>query len=208
MASGETLEADGVVLATEAHQSARIVRDLAPDLARLLGEIPYASSATVSLGYRREAIPQALDGFGFVVPRSERRPILACTFSSVKYPGRAPDGHALLRVFLGGALDEGLLKEDDEALVAIARGQLAELLGVTGPPLITRIHRHPAAMPQYRVGHLELVAHIEKGVAAIPGLALAGAAYRGVGIADCIHSGESAAERVFEGLGPLKEERL
>ena len=197
MASGEMLEADGVVLAAEAHQSARIVRDLAPDLAPLLGEIPYASSATVSLGYRREAIPQSLDGFGFVVPRSERRPILACTFSSVKYPGRAPDGHALLRVFLGGALDEGVLKEEDESLVTIARGQLAELLGVTGPPLLTRIHRHPAAMPQYRVGHLKLVAQIEEALARAPGLALAGSAYRGVGISDCVHSGEAAASRLL-----------
>ena len=200
LTSRETLEADGVLLTCESHQSARIVRDLAPDLARLLGEIPYASSATVSLGYRREAVPHPLDGFGFVVPRSERRPILACTFSSVKYPGRAADGYALLRVFLGGALDEGLLKEDDEALIAIARGQLAELLGVTHPPLLTRVHRHPAAMPQYRVGHLELVAQIEKAVALLPGLGLAGAAYRGVGISDCIHSGEPAAAQLLATL--------
>ncbi len=197
LASRDTFEADAVLLAAEAHQSARIVRDLAPELARLLGEIPYASSATVSLGYRRDAIPHPLDGFGFVVPRSERRPILACTFSSVKYPGRAPDGHALLRVFLGGALDEGLLKEEDESLVTIARGQLAELLGVTGPPLLTRIHRHPAAMPQYRVGHLKLVAQIEKALPPLPGLGLAGAAYRGVGIADCIRSGEDAASQLL-----------
>jgi len=197
LASRETLEADGVLLAAEAHQSARIVRDIAPELAGLLGEIPYASSATVSLGYRREAIPHPLDGFGFVVPRSERRPILACTFSSVKYPGRAPDGHALLRVFLGGALAEGLLKEEDEALVAIARGQLAELLGVAGPPLLTRVHRHPAAMPQYRVGHLETIAAIDKALERLPGLGVTGAAYRGVGIADCVHSGEAAAAQLL-----------
>lgn len=200
LASGEALPADGVVLAAESHQSARLLRDLDPHLARLLGEVPYASSATVSLGYQREEIPRPLDGFGFVVPRSEGRPILACTFSSVKYPWRAPEGHALLRVFLGGALDEGVLKEDDESLVAIARGQLAELLGVTGPPALARVHRHPQAMPQYRVGHLEHVATIERCLDAEPGLKLAGSAYRGVGIADCVRSGEEAASRLVEQL--------
>jgi oxygen-dependent protoporphyrinogen oxidase len=198
LASGEALEAHGVVLAAESHRSARLVRELNPELARLLGEIPYASSATVSLGYRRQEIPHPLDGFGFVVPRSEGRPILACTFSSVKYPGRAPEGHTLLRVFLGGALDEGVLKEEDESLMAIARGQLGELLGVTRPPVLARIHRHPLSMPQYRVGHLEKVARIEKAVEGEPGLALAGSGYRGVGIADCVRSGEDAATRLFE----------
>ena len=197
LASGEALPADGAVLAAESHQSARLVRDLDPRLARLLGEIPYASSATVSLGYKHEEIPHPLDGFGFVVPRSEGRPILACTFSSVKYPERAPERRALLRVFLGGALDEGVLKEDDESLVAIARGQLAELLGVTGPPVLARVHRHPQAMPQYRVGHLEHVATIERCLDAEPGLKLAGSAYRGVGIADCVRSGEEAAAAFF-----------
>lgn len=198
LASGETLEAEGVVVAAESHQSTRMVRNLNPPLARLLESIPYVSSATVSLGYWCHDILHRLDGFGFVVPRTEQRPILACTFSSVKYPGRAPPGCALLRVFLSGAFDEGLLKEDDESLVAIARGQLADLLGVTHPPILTRVHRHPAAMPQYRVGHLETVAAIEQCLAAEPGLKLAGSAYRGVGIADCVRSGEEAALAVFD----------
>ena len=197
LASGEQLLADGVVLATESHQSARIVKDLSPEIARLLREIPYASSATVTLGYRRDDIAHPLDGFGFVAPRSERRPILACTFSSVKYPGRAPGGHVLLRVFLGGALDEGVLKETDESLLAIVRVQLAELLGVTRPPLLTRVHRHPDSMPQYRVGHLGIVAAIQQRLAAAPALTLAGSAYGGVGIADCVRSGEEAAARVL-----------
>jgi oxygen-dependent protoporphyrinogen oxidase len=191
-ADGSGVDADAVIVAAEAHQTARMVRGLDPSLAHLLETIPYSSSATVTLAYRREEIPHPLDGFGFVVPRIERRPILACTFSSVKYPGRAPAGHVLLRVFLGGALDEGILKEDDERMLAIVRGQLHELLGVTAPPLLTRVHRYPASMAQYLVGHLGTVAVIETRVAQIPGFALAGSAYRGVGISDCVHSGEEA----------------
>jgi len=187
-------------VAAEAHQAARMVRGLDPSLAHLLEAIPYASSATVTLAYRREEVPHPLDGFGFVVPRIERRPILACTFSSVKYPGRAPAGHVLLRLFVGGALDEAILKEDDERMLAIVRGQLHELLGVTAPPLLTRVHRHPASMAQYLVGHLTTVATIEERLAQHPGLALAGSAYRGVGISDCVHSGEEAAARVLTGL--------
>ncbi len=197
LADGSAVEADAVIVGAEAHQSARMVRSLDPSLAHLLEAIPYASSATVTLPYRRNDIAHALDGFGFVVPRIERRPILACTFSSVKYPGRAPAGHVLLRVFVGGALDEGVLAEDDGRILEIVQGQLGELLGVTGPPLLTRLHRYPVSMPQYHVGHLNTVEAIEARVALHPGLALAGSAYRGVGIADCVHSGESAASAVL-----------
>ncbi|MCI0548240.1 MAG: protoporphyrinogen oxidase [Candidatus Rokubacteria bacterium] len=191
------VEADAVVIATEAYQTARMLRYLDPGLAHLLGDIPYAGSATVNLAYPRAGIPHALDGFGFVVPRAERRPVLAATFSSVKYPGRAPAGHALLRVFLGGAMDEDVLERDDEVLVAASRGQLAELLGIRAEPMFTRVSRYPRAMPQYHVGHLARIEAIEAAVARHPGLALAGAAYRGVGIADCVRSGEEAAARLL-----------
>jgi oxygen-dependent protoporphyrinogen oxidase len=168
-----------------------------PGLAHLLEGIPYASSATVTLAYRRADIRHPLDGFGFVVPQVERRPVIAGTFSSVKYPGRAPEGHALLRVFIGGALNESVLEADDAALVEIARAELADLLGVTGVPLFTRIARYPRAMPQYHVGHAARAEAIELAVARHPGLRLAGGAYRGVGIADCVRSGEEAAEGVL-----------
>ncbi|MBI3030009.1 MAG: protoporphyrinogen oxidase [Candidatus Rokubacteria bacterium] len=202
LADGSGVDADAVIVAAEAYQAARMVRDLDPSLAHLLETIPYASSATVTLAYRREEVPHPLDGFGFVVPRIEQRPLLACTFSSVKYPGRAPAGHVLLRVFLGGALDEGILKEDDERMVAIVRAQLQELLGVGAPPLLSRVHRYPASMAQYLVGHLGTVAAIETRVAQLPGLALAGSAYRGVGISDCVRSGDAAAARALEALAP------
>jgi oxygen-dependent protoporphyrinogen oxidase len=188
--------ADAVILACEAHQAARMLRYADPGLGHLLEQIPYASSATVTLAYRRPAIAHPLDGFGFVVPRIERRPIVACTFSSVKYAGRAPAGHVLLRAFLGGALD-GVAIDDDEALTRTACEQLAEVLGAREAPLFARVSRYRRAMPQYLVGHLRRVEAIESHVARQPGLALAGGAYRGVGIADCIRSGEEAAARLL-----------
>ena len=194
---GARFDADRVIVAAESHAAARLTRYLDPALATLLEEIPYASAATVSLGYRRADVPHALDGFGFVVPRSEGRALLAGTFSSVKYPGRAPAGHLLIRAFLGGMLNAGVLAEDDETLIARARDELRAALGVAAEPVLTRLHRWPASMPQYRVGHLARVETIERRLAALPGLLLAGAAYRGVGIADCVRGGEAAAEQAL-----------
>jgi protoporphyrinogen/coproporphyrinogen III oxidase len=200
LASGPPLFADGVVLAGPAHAMATLVGEVDPPLAGLLGGIRYASAATVTLAYPRAAIRNTLDGFGFVVPRVEGRQILACTFSSVKYPGRAPDGFVLLRAFLGGALQADILARDDRALVALAHADLAALLGMTGDPVLTRVWRHPRSMPQYDLGHLDRVTSIEARIETLPGLALAGGAYRGVGIADCVHSGEAAAERLHASL--------
>jgi oxygen-dependent protoporphyrinogen oxidase len=196
-AEGASVDADRVILATEAHATARLTRYLDPALATLLEEIPYASAATVSLGYRRADVPHPLDGFGFVVPRTEGKALLAGTFSSVKYPGRAPEGHVLIRGFLGGMLQGAMLAEDDDALVTRAREELRAALGVAAAPVLTRLHRWPVSMPQYRVGHLTRVETIERVVAGLPGLALAGAAYRGVGIADCVRSGEAAAQEAL-----------
>ena len=197
MADGAAAVADAVIIATESYQAGRMLRYTDPALSHLLDDIPYASSATVTLGWRRADIPHPLDGFGFVVPQVERRPIIACTFSSVKYAGRAPDGFALLRVFVGGALNETALTGDDETLTRVARAELGELLGIQAPPLMSRVSRYPKAMPQYHVGHLARVEAIEGCLRAHPGLALAGGAYRGVGIADCVRSGEEAAARLL-----------
>jgi protoporphyrinogen/coproporphyrinogen III oxidase len=196
-AGGAAYEADALVLAPEAHQTARMLRYVDPGLAHLLEGISHASSATVSLAYRRAEVGHPLDGFGFVVPHVARRPIIACTFSSVKYAGRAPADHVLLRVFLGGALNEAALEGDDAALVATAREQIGPLLGITAAPALARVTRHLHAMPQYHVGHEARATAIEQAVARHPGLELAGGAYRGVGIADCVRSGEGAAERVL-----------
>jgi oxygen-dependent protoporphyrinogen oxidase len=193
-AGGGAIDADAVIVGAEAHAAARLLRYVDPGIATLLGDIDYASSATVSFGYRRDDVPHPLDAFGFVVPRTEGKALLAATFSSVKYPGRAPAGHALIRCFLGGALDSAVLGRDDDGLIALAREELRASLGIIAPPVLTRLSRHPAAMPQYGVGHLARVETIEHRLRALPGLLLAGSAYRGVGIADCVRSGEAAAE--------------
>ena len=186
-----------MIVATESHAAARLLRYVDPQLGALLGEIAYTSAATVSLGYRRADVPHPLDGFGFVVPHTEGRALLAGTFSSVKYPGRAPEGFVLLRAFLGGARGADTLRDDDDEIAARARRDLADALGVVAEPVLTRVHRHPASMPQYRLGHLDRIETIELKLAGLPGITLAGSAYRGVGIADCVHSGEVAAEALL-----------
>ena len=194
---GSTLLADGVILATPTFQTSPIVRMLDPQLAEHLTTIRYSSAVTVNLAFRREQIPHPLNGFGFVVPYRENRKIIACSFSSVKYAGRAPEGHALLRAFVGGSLQEELFSLDDVEMEQAVCQELATFLGIQTAPLFVHIARYPQSMPQYRVGHLRLIDAIEKQVAQHPGLALAGNAYRGVGIADCVRSGEAAAESVL-----------
>ncbi len=196
-AGGEALAADALVLAAPAHAVAPLLAPLDAALGRMLGEIEYASSATVTLAYRSADVPGAR-GFGFVVPAVERRALIACTYASRKFPGRAPEGHEMLRAFVGGALRSDALARDEAALVDVVRGELRDLVGITAAPELTRVHRHPLAMPQYAVGHLERVAAIEARAAALPALALAGAAYRGVGVPDCVRSGAAAADQVLD----------
>lgn len=196
-APSESIAADAVVVATPAPAAARLLAEAAPALSRQLTAIEYAGSAIVSLGFRRSDIGHPLDAAGMVVPRTAGRSILAVSFSSAKFPGRAPAGCALLRVFIGGALDSGAVLLDDAALVERARNELAALLGVRGAPLLEQVDRWHNAMPQYHVGHLDRVAAIEATAGKIGGLALAGAAYRGVGIPQVIASGRAAAARVM-----------
>lgn len=194
-----TADCDALVVATPAHAAAALLRPLDAVLAGELDGVPYASSATVTLAFDREQIPHPLDGFGFVVPHAEGRALLAGTFSSLKYPGRAPRGAMLVRAFVGGALRPELVELDDAALVAAVRRELAELIGVTAEPRLTRIARWRQAMPQYQVGHLDRVARIRRRGADL-GIHLAGNAYEGVGIPDCIRSGEMAADAVVARL--------
>ena len=196
----ERFEADGVILAAPADAAAELLAPLAPKLSDELNEIPYCSTATVTLAYREDEVPRNLNGFGFVAPTVESRKIMACTFSSVKYPGRAAQGFVLLRAFVGGALQPLLCEQDDRALESSVRQELKDLLGIGAEPIICRIHRHPRSMPQYHVGHLERVQRIEDHLKKLPGLALAGNAYHGVGIADCVHSGEKASENLLHAV--------
>jgi oxygen-dependent protoporphyrinogen oxidase len=191
---------DGVIIAAPAPRAGRMLAGVDSDLGAALQGIPHAGTAIVLVGYERQQIRHPLDGFGFVVPQAEQRQILAGSFSSVKFEGRAPAGCVLIRVFLGGASRPDLLEESDDALRQIVSQELGELLGVRGEPVLCRIVRWPGAMPQYHVGHCQLVERIEAAVARQPGLALAGNAYHGVGIPQCIHSGEQAAERVLAQL--------
>jgi len=197
---GTSMEVDAAILATPAHHTARLVLGLDQRLAEQLSEITYASSATVTLAYRRVDVPHPLDAFGFVVPFIEGRSIIACTFSSVKYPGRAPEDHVLLRSFVGGTLQASCADLDDASMEDAVRRELAELLGVVAPPELVRIHRHPQAMPQYCVGHIDRVGAINAQLSRHRGLAVAGSAYGGVGIPDCIHGAEVAAEAIVAAL--------
>ncbi len=189
--SGETFEADAVCLALPAYVAARLLRDVSAPLAEKLSAIKYASTATINLAYRRAAISHPLDGFGFVVPFIEKRSLLACTFSSVKFSGRAPDDYVLLRAFAGGALQPEVF--DDPRV----ERDLHELLGINEKPIFTEIAKWERSMPQYEVGHLDRVTAIENEVKKLPGLTLAGNSYRGAGIPDCIRSGEAAAESMI-----------
>ena len=195
-----SVEGDAVICTLPAFAAARALTTLDSELTGELGAIPFSSTATVNLAYRRSDIAHPLDGYGFVVPHVEHRKIMACTFSSVKYAGRAPEDIALLRCFAGGALQPDLLDQPDELLEAQVREDLEALLGISGAPILCRTTRYPDCMPQYNVGHLDRVERIETRLKRFPTLALAGKSYRGVGIADCIHGGETAAEGIVEGL--------
>lgn len=199
-ARNETFVADAICLALPAYASARFLRRIDSDLASDLTGIAYASSATINLGYKREDVSHRLDGFGFVVPFIEKRTVMACTFSSVKFPGRAPEGHVLLRAFVGGALQPELVELDDDELIARVLRDLKVLLGVHSPPMFAQVSKWPRSMPQYFVGHLDRVRNVLDRVERLPGLALAGNAFHGPGIPDCVRSGESAADKLFESL--------
>lgn len=193
---GTTIDSRSVVVAIPAGPAADLLRPIDSDLARLLGHIPYGSAATATFAWRRKEIPHPLDAYGFVVPSIERRDILASTWASRKWPGRAPPGMELVRVFFGGPGRDHVVNEDDDTLVRWARRELGDLMGVTAEPSLVRVDRYVRAMPQYHVGHLGLVARIEAQVGRHEGLQLAGNAFRGVGIPDSVHRGELAAERV------------
>ncbi|MFT4041433.1 MAG: protoporphyrinogen oxidase, partial [Thermomicrobiales bacterium] len=199
--TGETLAADAVVIATPAHVAADLLRGIDAPLAEDLTGIPHSSTAIVTLAYRTEQIARPLTSHGYVVPRVVGGPVLACTWSSRKWGGRAPDGYDLLRVFLGRSGNgEALLEFDDATLLAIAREEVARRLGAEGEPALSRVQRWPRGMPQYVLGHPARVQRIEAGFARHPGLALAGNALRGVGVPDVIRSGEASADQVATAL--------
>ena len=197
---GPAIEAGGVILTTEAHASARLIDGFDPELALQLRSIPYASSAIVTVGYRRDQVRHPLDGFGAVVPAIEGRSILAASFLSVKFPRRAPAGTVLIRVFVGGATQPELFERTDDELKALVREELGALIGASGEPLLIEVGRHARAMPQYTLGHLDRVSAIRQRAAGHSRLVLAGNAFHGVGIPDCIRSGQEAADSLLLAL--------
>jgi protoporphyrinogen/coproporphyrinogen III oxidase len=193
---------DSLILATPAPATARLLQPIDSSAAADLASIDHSGTAIVSLGYDIEQIGHPLDGMGVVVPAVENSPILACSFSSRKYPHRAPEGKQLLRIFVGGARHPELAEMDDGQLCPLVLDSLSRLLSIRGEPCYCRIAHWPGTMPQYHVGHKDLITRIEARTAAIPNLALAGNAYHGVGIPDCIHGGEQAAERIMQKSQP------
>jgi len=202
LASGESIDADAVICAAPAFAASRILASVAPAAAKILGAISYASAATVNLTFLESDFNGPPHAFGFVVPAIERRRIIAGSFSSFKFEGRAPADAILARAFVGGELSREMMKLGDDEIVTAVREEFRDLLGVSAAPGFTRVRRWPNSMPQYEVGHLNRVDEIERLVAELPLFAIAGAAYRGVGIPDCIGSGERAADTIFAKLSP------
>ncbi|MFQ5543179.1 MAG: protoporphyrinogen oxidase [Nitrospiria bacterium] len=189
---------DGVVITTKTTTAADWVEKWDASLASQLREISYVSTATVSLGFRKDQVDHPLNGFGFVVPRGENRSINAATWSSTKFPGRAPEGHVLIRTFLGGAHQQDLIDLDDSSLISVVREDLKDIMGIDAQPVVARAFRWIKASPQYHIGHLDRVSRIEAQTQKHAGLFLVGAAYRGVGIPDCIAQAHETAGKILE----------
>ena len=191
--AGERIHARNVILATPAYGAGALLGGLAPEAATLLCEIPYTSSATVALIFDPASFAKPLDGFGFLVPRLERKTLVAATYVQNKFSYRVPDNKVLLRCFVGSAAEEDPRLRDDEALFDAVRSDLKRLIGLDHAPLAHRIFRWNRAMAQYEVGHTRRVNEIIERTEKLPGIHLAGNAYEGIGIPDCVRSGQKAA---------------
>lgn len=207
LSNGETCAADAVVLATPAPATASLLDPLVPDVADQLRKIRYLSTATLSMAFKRSDISHPLDGFGFVVPKSEPCRLMACTWVSTKFDHRAPEDHVLLRVFVGGYKHQELVELSDEELTKLVRDELKAIMGITAEPTRKEIYRWPHGNAQYDVGHLDRITEIEAQTAqALPSLYLTGSSFRGVGLPDCIHQAEQTVEQILKGLqseGPM-----
>jgi oxygen-dependent protoporphyrinogen oxidase len=200
LADGRRVAARAVVVAVPGPKAAALVEPLLPAAARAVGSIPFASTATVLLGYRREDVEHPLDGYGMVVPQSEGLRCSAVGFASTKFPGRAPEGAVLLRAFVGGVRDPAVMSLDDAALVRQVREEMLSLLGLRRDPLLARVYRWPDGTPQMEVGHFARMAELEAQLTSAPGLFLTGSGIRGTGIPDCVADGTRAAESAAASL--------
>lgn len=199
LSDGSSVEGDAVILATESWAAEPLIRPLDGSIADALAAIPASSSATISIAFNENEVGFDLNAFGVLCPLREGRALMAATYSSTKWPGRAPKGKVLLRGFVGGPHNQEILKHSDEDLVRITLEEFRDILGLNpfAKPLFSRVFRWHLGMPQYTLGHLERVELIENRCAQVPGLALAGGSYRGVGLPNCIESGERAVTKVL-----------
>jgi len=197
----QTDQFDAVIIATPAHSAADLLESTDENLARDLSEIKYSSSVTVTLGYDQKVRRALPPGFGFLVPRSEGHRMLAATFVHNKFPHRAPENRALVRCFLGGARDEPILEMSEKEILEIVRDELRQIISLNAEPLFARVYKWKSAMAQYSVGHLERLQRIEALRQKLPGLALAGNGYNGIGVPDCVRSGTEAAGKVLAEMG-------
>ena len=195
---GSALSAESVVFATPAYVSAELLRPLTPIAGGLLGMIPYVSTATIALAYPADAVARSVEGFGFIVPRKEGRDLIAATWTSLKWPYRAPADQVLVRCYVGGAGREAILQLNDDQLAAKVRAELSASCGIKAEPVYVEVNRWWKAMPQYTIGHLARLTQLDAALSRYPGLVLTGAGYRGVGIPDCIRDGAVAASRVIQ----------
>jgi oxygen-dependent protoporphyrinogen oxidase len=194
IADGRVVDASSVILATPAYAAADLLATTDPGLADTLREIPFVSTATVSVGFPRRAVPRVLAGSGYVSPRVEGGHVVACTWTSNKFPERVPDGGVLIRFFLGRAGAEAVASAPEDEIRRLIRDELRAVHGITAEPSFWRVYRWPRALPQYTVGHRDRLDRIGICLGRLPGLFLAGASYRGVGIPDCIASAWTAAD--------------
>ena len=197
---GWEYQADAIILATPAAITSKILHPIAPDSAELLNRIHYVTTATVTLGYKKEGFSHSLDGFGFVVPKAEGCSILACTWTSSKFPHRAPEGYVMLRCYLGGAIQEEIAEKDSETLEKLVRDDLQKIMGIKETPVFCKVFQNHKSNVQYHVNHSERIDAIMENLKNFPGLFLTGSAYHGIGIPDCIQDGNQTAESVFEFL--------
>lgn len=194
LSDNSQLTTDNLIITTPAYVTAKLLKGISSEASDILNDIRYVSTGTITLAFKRDDVPHPLDGSGVVIPRNERRPINAMTWTSSKFDHRAPDGYALMRIFFGGSRTPESFELDDEGLLTAVRGELGDVLGIEAGPLFSRIYRWRAANPQYDVGHLERIDTLE---AALPtGIYVTGSAYRGIGVPDCVHQAEQTVEQV------------
>jgi protoporphyrinogen/coproporphyrinogen III oxidase len=197
--SGESLDADHVMIASASYDTADMIRGFDELLAAQLSKIEWSSSATVSIAFKKEDVRVPLNGFGFIVPRAEGRRINASTYTSIKWSFRAPDDMVLVRVFVGGGHHEELVRDlDDAGMVSMVTEELSGILGLKAAARFSKVYRWHRGMPKYTVGHLDRISLLDRMLTTHPGLHLIGCSYKGIGIGDCVHEAQIAAEKILK----------